>query len=361
MTIPNLDETIVKEIEEQRPPFPAGLLSRQEKDRIIERGIRALYRWYTVRSQASRNWHPDLSFNWRALRTDHSPELNSVIEGFYAIEQYVPDYTSKATHMLRKSYGSSQYQLRWGAEEEKHSDLWRNTLLFLRFRTPEWIEDYMHFLRNEEWPLPWDDALHLTFYVVIQERATQLNYLNLELIAMGKSDKPGFTNSADPVLVKAAKTIARDEAAHFNFFLELARLYLYYYPAQALEALVEVIKHFGMPAMHLLPEESRFAEALYQGAIYGPRQYTRDVLQMTLRHLGIANRKAIDEGIKRSRQVPDPDGNMRDTVIVDALDYHAVETAVMRLFDRVGKHEEKIGLTEIDPTVFVPSGITIEG
>ena len=49
MTIPNLDETIVKEIEEQRPPFPAGLLSRQEKDRIIERGIRALYRWYTVR------------------------------------------------------------------------------------------------------------------------------------------------------------------------------------------------------------------------------------------------------------------------------------------------------------------------
>ncbi len=49
---------------------------------------------------------------------------------------------------------------------------------------------------------------------------------------------------------------------------------------------------------------------------------------------------------------------MRDTVIADALDYHAVETAVMRLFDRVRKHEEKIGLTEIDPTVFVPSGIT---
>ncbi|MFB3072326.1 MAG: fatty acid desaturase, partial [bacterium] len=104
-----------------------------------------------------------------------------------------------------------------------------------------------------------------------------------------------------------------------------------------------------------------FAEALYQGAIYGPRQYTRDVLQMSLKNLGIANRKAIDEGIKRSRQVPDPDGNMRDTVIAESLDYHAVETAVMRLFDRVGKHEEKIGLTEIDPTVFVPSGITIEG
>ncbi|MCH7915504.1 MAG: acyl-ACP desaturase [Deltaproteobacteria bacterium] len=360
MTITKPEETIVKEIEEQRPPFPVGLLSRQEKDRIIERGIRGLYRWYTVRSQASRTWHPD-SFNWRALRTDHSPELNTVIEGFFAIEQYVPDYTAKATHIMRKSYGRSQFQLCWGAEEEKHADLWLNTMLFLRFRTPEWIEDYMHFLRNGEWQLPWDDALHSTFYVVIQERATQLNYLNLELIATGQSDKPGFTNSADPVLAKAAQTIAIDEAAHFNFFLEVARLFLYYYPAQALEALVDVIKHFGMPAMDLLPEESRFAEALYSGAIYGPRQYTRDVLQMTLRNLGIANRKAIDEGIKRSRQVPDPDGNMRDTVIVDALDYHAVETAVMKLFDRVRKHEEEIGLTEIDPTCFVPSGLTIEG
>jgi len=358
MAITKPEETIVKEIEEQRPSFPAGLLSRQEKDRLIERGIRGLYRWYTSHSQANRNWHPDV-FNWRELRTDHSPELNAVIEGFFAIEQYAPDYTSKITHLVRKSYGRSQFQLRWGAEEEKHSDLWLNTMLFLRFRTPKWINDYMHFLRDGEWPLPWNDPLHMAFYVIIQERATQLNYLNLGLITKGKSDKPGFSNSADPVLADAAQIIARDEAAHYNFFLEVGRLFLYYYPAQTLEALVDVIDHFSMPALHLLLDEPRFSEALYQGAIYGPRQYTRDVLHVVFKHMGIKSRKALEQGIKRSRQVPDADGNLRDTALFDAFDYDAVEIAVKRLFSRVKKYEEEVGLAEIDPTHFVPSGLAI--
>ena len=53
------DTNIVKEVEEQRPPHPVGLLSKQEKDRLIERGLLALYRWYVDRSQATRNWNPD--------------------------------------------------------------------------------------------------------------------------------------------------------------------------------------------------------------------------------------------------------------------------------------------------------------
>ncbi len=358
MAIAEPEETIIKEIEEQRPPFPAGLLSRKEKDKLIERGIRGLYRWYTTRSQESRNWHPD-AFNWRALRTDHSPEVNTVIEGFFAIEYYAPDYTVKLTHMMRKSYGRSHYQLRWGAEEEKHADLWLNTLLFLRHRTPEWINDYIDILGNGEWHPPWDDPLRMVLYTVIQERATQLNYINLALIATGKSDRPGFENGADPVLAKAAQTIALDEAAHFNFFLEITRLFMYYYPAQTLEALVDVIELFAMPAQDLHPDMDRFAEALYQGAIYGPRQYARDVLDMVLKNLSVTSRKALDVGIKQSRRVPDLDGNMVDTAIFDTLDYDAVGLAVRRLFDRVKTYEEKIGLDEIDPVHFVPSGLTV--
>ena len=79
------DKDIVDEIEGQRPRYPVGLLSRQEKDRLIERGVHGLYRWYTTRSQSKRNWHPDGSFDWRNLRTDHSPELNTLVEGFYAV------------------------------------------------------------------------------------------------------------------------------------------------------------------------------------------------------------------------------------------------------------------------------------
>ncbi len=360
MGITKPEESIIKEVEEQRPPSPAGVLSRQEKDLLIERGARSLYRWYTTRSQKTRRWHPDQSFDWRALRTDHSPELNTVIEGFFGIENYAPDYTSKLTHMMRKSYGRANFQMRWGAEEEKHSDLWLNCMLFMRFRTPEWIEDYMQYLRHGEWQPPWEDPLHVVLYVVIQERATQLTYLNMARVARGESDKPGFTDSADPELVKIARTISIDEAAHYNFFLEIARLYLYYYPAQTLDALVDTIEHFSMPAMHLVPDGAAFADAVYRAGIYGPRDYTGDVLKVALKNLGVDNRRALERGIKRSRQAPDPDGHLRETAFFDGFDYDVVETSVKRLFSRLKEYEEEVGLADIIPSQFVPSGLSID-
>ena len=99
------DATLITELEEQRPRFPVGLLSRREKDRAIERGLVALYRWYVARSQATRNWNPDKSFEWRAFRTEHSPEMNTLLEGFYAIEQYTPDYVMKILGVVKKSHG----------------------------------------------------------------------------------------------------------------------------------------------------------------------------------------------------------------------------------------------------------------
>jgi len=155
---------------------------------LIERGLVGLYRWYLARSQAQRDWNPDRSFNWRALRPDHSPQLSTIVEGFFAIEHYIPDYISKTVAQVRQSYGRSHFQISWGAEEEKHADLWQNTLLFSRFRTPQWIENYKQLLQTNEWQLPWEDALHMTCYVVLQERVTQMSYLNTALIARGEND-----------------------------------------------------------------------------------------------------------------------------------------------------------------------------
>lgn len=56
------DASIVKEREAQRPHVPVGLLSRQEKDHLIERGVVGLYRWYTERAQATVT----------GIQTDHS-------------------------------------------------------------------------------------------------------------------------------------------------------------------------------------------------------------------------------------------------------------------------------------------------
>jgi acyl-[acyl-carrier-protein] desaturase len=351
------DKNIREELEEQRPQYPVGLLSRREKDHLIERGLVGLYRWYVDRSQSTRTWNADRSFDWRAFRTDHSPEMNNLMEGFYAIEQYVPDYTVKSIHQVRKSYGRSHFQIRWGSEEEKHADAWLNTLLFSRHRSPEWVEDYKNSLRNKEWMLPWDDALHMSCYVVIQERATQVNYVNTALAAGGHNSNPVFAGDTDPILEQVSKKLVIDEAAHYSFFLEVLRMYLYYYPAQTLDALFDTIKHFTMPALDLTGYGAEFSEALYRYGIYGPRNYANDVLRFAMNNLSIQDRRALEHGIKRSRQVPDEDGNFRETAFFDSLDYDEVETNVKKLFGKIERYEQEIGLDEVYPTEFIPSGM----
>ena len=96
------------------PRTPAGLLSNREKDRLIERAFLGLYRWYTARSQETRNWNADLSFDWKALRHDLPSEIVTALTGFFAVEQYAPDYTSELVNLVRRSHGRSHFQLALG-------------------------------------------------------------------------------------------------------------------------------------------------------------------------------------------------------------------------------------------------------
>ena len=88
------------------------------------------------------------------------------------------------------------------------------------------------------------------------------------------------------MLARVAQTIAVDEAAHYNFFLEGVRLFLYYYPQRTLEAIQDVITHFTMPANNIVPDWDAFNYAVYKAGIYGPREYARDVVQVVFRNLG---------------------------------------------------------------------------
>ena len=339
---------------DDRPRTPAALLSNEEKDRLIERGFLGLYRWYTARSQETRNWNPDKSFDWRKLRNDFSEPLIRVLQGFFAVEYYTPDYVDEILNLVRRSHGRSHFQLRWGSEEEKHADTWENAVLFSRQRSPEFLEAYKHDLRANVHRSLWEgDALRNLVYTVFQERATQLNYLNLAKIARGQSDKEHHQGDADPVLAKVATTIAVDEAAHYNFFLEGVRLFLYYYPQRTLEAIKDVLEHFAMPASLIVPDWDTFNEAVYKAGIYGPRQYARDVVQVVFKNLGIENRKALEAGIKNTRLVPTYEGDAQLTAIWDSFDYGLVEGDVRRLHGKIGRYEEEIGFDEIDPTVFV--------
>lgn len=349
------ESTLHDELNELRPNHPPSLLSRGERHRLVERAFLGLYRWYVARSQATRDWNPDLTFDWKNLRKDHSDEVLDIVEGFYAVEQYVPDYVTQLLLIVRKSYGRSHFQLRWGSEEEKHADMWRNTVLFSGRRSQEWVEEYGDTLRAKEWKLPWEDPLHMLFYTVFQERATQVNYLNLGLAAKGEHDHPAFANDKDPVLAHACRTIAIDEAAHYNFFLEGARVMMYYFPEDSLDAMVDVLRHFAMPAGQLIPNYEKFSELLHKTTIFGPRQHITDVVRIALKQLGAESLKKVEEGIRRSREVPNLLGGISRTSIFESIDFHFVEDKVKRLFGRVNEYEEGIGLDQVAPTIFAPN------
>jgi acyl-[acyl-carrier-protein] desaturase len=278
-----------------------------------------------------------------------------ILEGFYAVEQYVPDYSREGMTMLRESYGRSSFQLRWGSEEEKHADLWRNALLFSGQRSLEWVEDYTSQLRGQAWGLPWEDPMHMIFYTVFQERATQVNYLNLGIVAKGAHEHEAFKNSEDSVLGKACQTIAIDEAAHYNFFLEGARLYLYYFPEQAIQAMADVLRHFSMPARNIIPNYEAFGELLHRTSIFGLRQHARDVVKVALENLGAESLKLVEAGIRKSREIPNELGQLRTSAIFESIDFSFVETKVKQLFTRVNRFEEEIGLQEIGLTEFEPN------
>ena len=335
--------------------WPVTLLSREERERQMERAFAGLYRWYVARSQKMRNWNPDDSFEWGKMRQDHSADVVQLIEGFFAVEQYTPDYTSEILQIVRRSNGRSNFQLRWGAEEERHANTWENALLFSRGRSVEQIEHYKWQLRENAWTLPWGDPLHMMVYTVFQERATQINYLNFAKIARGESENPAYAADADPVLARACTLLAVDEAAHYAFFLEGARLYLYYQPEETLQAIQDVVTHFAMPAQNIIPNWDVVAENIYRAGIYGPRVFQRDVIGPVFDNLTVSGRKALENGLKHARAVPNDEGEMRLTALWDTFDTGEAERSVMRLHDKITDYEKSVGRDELDPLRFRPN------
>ncbi|MGE0447408.1 MAG: acyl-ACP desaturase [Vicinamibacterales bacterium] len=320
-----------------------ALLSPDARALAIERGLLALYRWYTVHSQQHRNWHPDTCVDWRTLRRDHGDEVHTIVEGFFAVEQYTPDYVLPLLGLVRRAYGRAQWHMRWGAEEAKHADLWRNTVLSLGRRSEAWMDACVDRLRGREWHLPWDAPLHMVFYQVIQERATQISYLNLGLAARGQLSR--LPESMDATLARVCRLITIDEAAHYHFFTEVARLLLYYDPDAAVAAFADVLRHFSMPARDLVPDYDVFGRVLHATGVFGRTVHYRDVVQPVLAHLSLPAVRAIEEGVRRAREIPGEGGVGRTSAFLDVLDLAAIEARIQSLLGRTAAHLDAAGLS----------------
>jgi acyl-[acyl-carrier-protein] desaturase len=325
-------------------------MSRDQRARHIERAVYGLYRWYTNQSQIKRGWQPDTSFDWRNIRKDHHPDVIRLLQGYFAVEQYIPDFTSKGLNLLRRSWGRSQFQLKWGSEEAKHADLWQNALLFAGGWSREQMDDYTDALRESTWELPFEDSYSIIMYTVFQELATRLNYANLGLIARGKGRLENPQDHVDPVLAEVCATIATDEAAHYGFYLEVARVLLYYDPVHALESLHDVLSHFSMPAQGIIPNWLEIQESILRLGVYNHKEFAHGVLRLALEQLTPESKAAVRKGIQRLRMVPDCEGKQIETIATEVLDVPRLRARMHTAFGRVAAYERRYGLDEVDPT-----------
>ena len=132
-----------------RPRTPAGLLSNAEKDRLIERGFLGLYRWYTARSQETRNWNAGPQLRLALLMNQNlPPELITVIQGFFAVEQYAPDFTSSLMNLVRRSPRPQPLSDALGQRRGKARRRLGKRRAVLRPAHPAWIEEYKERLKS---------------------------------------------------------------------------------------------------------------------------------------------------------------------------------------------------------------------
>src|SRR5918995_4834036 len=140
-------------------------------------------------AEERRRWNIERDIPWDKVNRETSERTAKIVESFSAVEMFLPDYTSKMLHMIRRSRGRAWFQANWGYEESKHSLTLDRWLIASGNRTPEQMESYAASLLGEEWELPFDHPRQMIIYTMIQELATWVNYKKLREQAQREGDE----------------------------------------------------------------------------------------------------------------------------------------------------------------------------
>jgi acyl-[acyl-carrier-protein] desaturase len=245
----------------------------------IEERFFHLYMEFFRLAEERRRWNLWKDIPWESANPNTSPLVADVVEAFSAVEMFLPDYTAKILHLIRKSRGRAWFQANWGYEESKHSLTLAEWLVRSGKRTEEGMRAYENsLLDNAEWELPFDHPRQMIIYTMIQELATWLNYWNL---------KARVEEEGDLALARALHLISADEKTHYNFFRKGVKIFMDFEPAETLADLKYVFDNFQMPAHTLIPGWDEKARQIHSAGIYGPREYIRKVYEPILTDLGL--------------------------------------------------------------------------
>jgi acyl-[acyl-carrier-protein] desaturase len=272
------------------------------KRTILENRFYDLFLEFFAHAEAHRRWNVFEDIPWHQATQTPDPEVANLIETYYAVELYLPDYIRHTLGIVRHSRGRAWFQANWGYEESKHSIALERWLIHSGARTEEEVYQWEGDVLNQTFEPFYDDVLHTLCYVVLQEFATGLTYLRLR----SAIEEKGLS---DPALSGLLGLIHRDEVAHFKFFKRCLDIYMDYDRDSVLDSFSVVVSQFQMPADHLVPGWKERDSLTKKWGIINDRIFLTKVVRPVMKNLGIdhAEMRALRKTIaaRGEKVIPD--------------------------------------------------------
>lgn len=266
-------------------------IMKNSSHKNIEDALFENYLKYFKTAEERRRWNVWKDFAWNTANRNAGEDVAEIVEAFSSIEMFLPDYTAKILELVRKSRGRAWFQANWGYEESKHSLVLVEWLVRSGYRNANGLREYENsLLENGEWELPFDTPARMIVYTMIQEKATQINYVNLRRVAEERGDL---------LLGAILRRVAADEAAHFDFFRRGVMVFLRHARNQMLDDLRFVFARFKMPALSLVPDWDFREKTIRRLGVYGAREFLRDVYLPILADLRLSPEELVYLGARR--------------------------------------------------------------
>lgn len=217
---------------------------------------------------AERAWSVD-SLNWAALRPEHlDDDERSAVRFITLIEDHIPGYLNyflqrfpvAGTDLDIEEFCFNREYFRflvnWAADEERHAAALTRYQVEAGMATTDELLERLAEEGRKPWSLPYEHPVQAFTYTLVQEKATQLFYLQFR------------DRVHEPVLRDLLHRLARDESRHFAFYSHLVAAYLERDGARAVPRLKSVLETFRMPLADVLTGYWRWSLRVADAASY---------------------------------------------------------------------------------------------
>lgn len=267
----------------------------------------------------NRRWIVEKDVPWDDIKREPlSDDAALMIESFFAVESFLPDFAEKGLGYYRSMVGLSNSHINWSYEELKHGRTLQLILERAGARTPEQTRRFRLDLAQNQWTMPYPTARQMLIYASFQEKETQRNYEHLRGVLAGG----GSFGAA-----QGLRIIGRDEAFHHAFYKDMVKMLIEYDEVGTAQDIELVAKSFRMPAQHLMPNMEDRVRVMVRNKVFGKKQVRDEAIIPTIKAFGfrdvdelasVASARPSRNGEERLVLAPGPDVEDENVTLLGA-------------------------------------------